>query len=508
MSRVQLPTLSSTQNDWVVQQLIMNGKSTSEIALEFFERYPDYAHGVRKALSEEDSLRLMGYRVKDIRKRESDRIDRGRAELAASRAMEVPAESVPTNPESDHEWQLQNYRRALAEIQRQLAKGSWRPGELQKLLDAEDGIKSRIRSLERLSSEPTSMVEPWNVKWHPLNVAEELVYFKLTGSIGSFLCPMDSEIHQRLDTGGQVPTGPGLVDDVRQYKLPAGFDIVDALSEESKKAYEDYVRRYEETSGEVYLGGGVEKRKALEEPDYDELAKAVEKWKSRYTHDLEEEPADDASTPSAKVETADDTSKVNPANPPAAQNSIGLTDYMMKPIPKGFTEDMPTEKIRVQGRLEKFDVYCPEGCVSPDKKSGIGYVKYYDDYRCDDRFIWVRFRDYGRHTYRFNDFYRDNPLIPHSDFPKPLPTPELPTQSMPEIGYMAEDDYSPHGFDILSNHKEAIEEGERVLGVWAETKEEDEFYWRQSPESKYRGELARSAKKFEDMGEKGQAGVF
>ena len=287
MGRVQLPTLSSTQNDWVVQQLIMNGKSTSKIALELFERYPDYAHDVREVLGEEDSRRLMGYRVKDIRKRESGRIDQGRAELAASRGMEVPAESVPTHPESDREWQLQNYRRALIANQQRLAKGSWSPGELEKLLKADDELKARIASLETeaspaSSSESTGMVESWNVDWSPMNAAEELVYFRLTGSYGPRFTSMRIEIQRRLEAGEQVPTRPGLADDERQYKLPLGFDISEALSEENKRAYEDYVRKYnEETAREQHLVGDGN-WKACEEPDYEEYAKQVEKCKSRY----------------------------------------------------------------------------------------------------------------------------------------------------------------------------------------------------------------------------------
>ena len=227
----------------------------------------------------------------------------------------MPVESVPAKPESDHEWQLQNYRRAFIENQRQLAKGSWSPGELEKLLKADDELNAKIASLERevspaSSSESTGMVESWNVDWSPMNAAEELVYFRLTGSYGPRRTSMRIEIKRRLEAGEQVPTRPGLVDDERQYKLPLGFDISEALSEETKRAYEDYVRKYnEETAREKYLAGDGN-WKACEEPDYEEYGRLEQEYKSRYLGEDENvATGSDGKTKVAKEESYLDAEK-------------------------------------------------------------------------------------------------------------------------------------------------------------------------------------------------------
>ena len=480
MNEIAVPTLSHTQEEWVVEQFIQKSKSTRELVEIFREIYPTFGSDVRGMIGEIEFEKRLLYRFKDIRKKHADRIVAGRAELKESKVKKQSVEPVPMDPEAYREYQLDRSRHLLAKIHQQLESDDLSPRELQTLIEARDKEEARIQSLSQIQSAEstpslgsTNKVESWNVHWNPLNPEEELLYFGLTGSYGN--CSWRMEIQRRVEKGEQIPTKPGLVDNQKQYKLPLDFDILGCFSDEAKRDYEDFVSQWNEITGRRQLLGGDGNYKACEEPDYDEYA-SLEK---RYSDDWSDPADSGALNPSAEVEPVDGASEANPANFPApvpssngvhaTQNGYGVIDYENMSIPRGFTIDMWTNPVKVRGRRETFDILCPEGCVSPDSKRGIGYITYFDKDKLAGKYLWVT----------FNCYNSDNPMLPHPDFPKPLPSPELPTKSMPEIGHFSEDDPGVFGDDLRNNDLKAREEANRVLGVNAEIAIEKDGDWRE-----------------------------
>ena len=476
MNEITVPTLSHTQEEWVVEQFIQNGKSTTELVELFREIYPTFGSDVRCKIGEVKFNNRLLFRFKDIRKKHVDRINTGRAERKELKKWVRPVEPVPTDPEAFREYKLKCAQDSLAQINHSLMYDNLSPGDRVRLTESRRQEEENIQSLsQEVAVErsdtldgSTVQVESWKVHWNPLNLAEELLYFSLTGYHGRGFA--DGEIQRRVGNGEQIPKAPGLVEDFRQYKLPVGFDIFESQSGETKEAYEEHIRQWNDKI-RGYLGGD---KKACEEPNYDEYA-SLEK---RYSDDWSD-PAD-SSVPSrsAEVESVDGASEANPASSlvsvPSSnavspnQNGYCLTNYENMSIPEGLLADMATELVKVKGRLGTYDVHCPEGCVSPNKKQGAGYIKYVDKETHAAKYLWVRFNCYNAY----------NPILPHPDFPKPLPLPGLPTKSIPEIGYLAEDDPNEvWGDEFENNDLKAREEAERILGVNAGTTIEEDAEW-------------------------------
>ena len=105
------------------------------------------------------------------------------------------------------------------------------------------------------------------------------------------------------------------------------------------------------------------------------------------------------------------------------------------------------------------EVHCPNGWVSRDGKRGTGYVKYFDETKSYDVYVWVLI-----------DLTDDRyPLKPHPECEVPLPSPELPTSSDPEL--CRQTGYIPPNYEGVRGHQEeyaiarGCEEARRILGI-------------------------------------------
>ena len=123
--------------------------------------------------------------------------------------------------------------------------------------------------------------------------------------------------------------------------------------------------------------------------------------------------------------------------------------------PTEFSKGMSTVAIAVG----THEVHCPNGWVSRDGNRGTGYVKYFDETNSYDVYVWVLI-----------DLTDDRyPLKPHPECEVPLPSPELPTSSDPEL--CRQTGYIPPNYEGVLGQQEqyanarGYEEALRILGI-------------------------------------------